>query len=424
LEGYEVCLKLFEPASQAQKEEVKLFEAEYNNSRNLDYPLVVDTYDMFEWNGHHFIMMEYVEGSTLLDYCNSWGHVPLETLRVIFSELVVTLDHLRRCGVIHRDLKCENIMLDKNLNVRVIDFGFARELITKDALCSTQCGSPAYMAPEIILNQPYDFSADIWSLGCIFYAGVTGNLPFYDENVSQQLRNALEKEPVFPPTMPPSLVDLISGMLRKDPCCRFTIDQIRSHPWLITDPSGEITGLYDDYLEDHIIRSNEGTPLDSEILARIGYTDEESSLRRALRSNIRNRDVLRYRIFKKQAVTEELVNLKKYLFASAPIQRLSLPNPGKFQTPARRLSMIAQSRLRLKNSSATNVAPPGTPLTKTMTGVVASNPALKTRPIPMLICGPKRARRSSPAPTMITRRHRVSSFDPLTALDADNDQEL
>jgi serine/threonine protein kinase len=385
----------------------------------LDYPLIVDTYDIFDAGHYRCIMMEYVNGSTFLDYCNSRSRADIEMLRVIFSELVLTIEYLHGHGIIHRDLKCENIMLDANCNIRLIDFGFSKELQSENALCSTQCGSPAYMAPEIVLNQPYDFAADIRSLGVIFYAASTGSLPFPGDSVSQQLRNILHTEPVFPPDLPPLLIELISGMLRKDPTQRFNIDQIKAHPWLITDLDGHRSGIYGEFLEERIVRANPELPLDGSVLGIMDWNGDEEALRRAVVSNERTRETLQYRILRKISLTTEMAILKDHLF-TPPVQILgaagvnsSLAFLARVHSAQRRLS-LGGGGVPTRRSSALNVTTTG--LSRTMTGVppMPGSGQPKVRPIakmqlPALRPGANKSQGPSAGP--LIRRTRAPSFD-------------
>ena len=131
----------------------------------------------------------------------------------------------------HRDLKAENILLDRYNNIRLIDFGLSNGFSKIDPELKTACGSPAYAAPEMIQGCPYTKAADVWSAGVVLYAMVAGRLPFDDSNVQTLMQKVVYTEATYPPSMSRSLVDLLKRLLSKNPEKRLTIPQIINHPW-------------------------------------------------------------------------------------------------------------------------------------------------------------------------------------------------
>lgn len=203
-----------------------------------EYPLIVDIFDVFEFNGHQCILMEFVEGETLLDYANSMKISCEEEAKFIFAEIAMAVNHLHNTvHIAHRDLKCENVMINPCGDVKLIDFGFACEGAN---LMQTQCGSPCYMAPELIQGSRYTKEVDIWSLGIILYAITNGDLPFNSDNDAKLFDQILNQKPAFKYNLSPELIDLISGMLRKNPLERFTIKEVLNHPWLQVQANGQI----------------------------------------------------------------------------------------------------------------------------------------------------------------------------------------
>lgn len=200
------------------------------------HPLVADLYDLFEYKGNSYLMQQYVEGSTLLDYVNSRGPMREDLARMFFAQMLAVVDHLHNTlNIVHRDLKCENIIIDSSSNIHLIDFGFARE---GASAMSTDCGSPDYMAPEVIAGLKYDKSVDIWALGVTLYAMTVGTLPFDNKNIGMIFHNILHTTPSFPDMMSIGLVDLLTKMLEKNPKKRITLKEILEHPWLTFDSSG------------------------------------------------------------------------------------------------------------------------------------------------------------------------------------------
>jgi serine/threonine protein kinase len=147
-------------------------------------------------------------------------------------ELISVLDYLHHeKRVAHRDLKCENVLLDRYHNIRVIDFGLSNMFSELSPTLQTACGSPAYAAPEMIQGQPYTQAADIWSSGIVLFAITAGYLPFDDDNVQRLLQKVVYTDPEYPPFFSPQLIDLLDKMLCKEPDHRMTTEGVKNHPW-------------------------------------------------------------------------------------------------------------------------------------------------------------------------------------------------
>ncbi|XP_026320971.1 testis-specific serine/threonine-protein kinase 3-like isoform X4 [Hyposmocoma kahamanoa] len=140
-----------------------------------------------------YIVMEYAENGSLLDIIRKDQHIDEMRGRRWFRQLVEAVEYCHERGVVHRDIKCENLLMDHSLNIKLSDFGFARgHMKPKNgvyALSETFCGSYAYASPEILKGVPYrPQDSDIWSMGVVLYAIVYGRLPFDDTNYSQLLK--------------------------------------------------------------------------------------------------------------------------------------------------------------------------------------------------------------------------------------------
>jgi serine/threonine protein kinase len=123
--------------------------------------------------------MEYLPNGTLHEFIKKYQKFEEDHAKRLFLQLIAVLDYLHhKKHIVHRDLKSENIMLDKNYNIRVVDFGFSRTFQSDDSLFYTKCGSLSFVAPEIIFGQPYNSKCDIWSSGIILYHMLCGKFPF------------------------------------------------------------------------------------------------------------------------------------------------------------------------------------------------------------------------------------------------------
>jgi serine/threonine protein kinase len=198
---------------------------------HVKHPFIVELFSDFQESGNRYLVMEFLPNGDPRDRLNKTGPLAEDTVRYYFLQLVWALEYLHlEKHVAHRDLKCENILFDKYDNLRLIDFGLSR-MSEGGSDFSSVCGSPSYVAPEIIQHMPYKLSADIWSLGIVLYAMAVGQLPFVDDQTEILLRKILEEPVTYPTFLSPHLIDLLKGLLCKKPEHRLTIDQIKTHPW-------------------------------------------------------------------------------------------------------------------------------------------------------------------------------------------------
>jgi len=134
--------------------------------------------------------------------------------------------------VIHRDVKLDNILLDCDKGVKVCDFGVSK-IIKKGQFIKEQCGTPAYLAPEIIIDQGYEgYFVDMWSLGVLLYAMVCGTVPFKAQNLEDLHKLILKGDFTFPVELSQDAQSIIRGLIRLNPKERLTIPQLLCHPWL------------------------------------------------------------------------------------------------------------------------------------------------------------------------------------------------
>ena len=200
--------------------------------KTLDHPFCVSFFESLEDSKFFYLVMEYVEGRTVFRLISAKGSLPEWLCRHIFCQLISALEYLHEeKKMVHRDLKAENIMIDRYGNIRLIDFGLSNRFSGDVRILHTACGSPAYAPPEMFKGEDYNSSADLWSAGVVLYALSVGKLPFEDKNLQNLIKKIVSAEPDYPDTMNPQLVDLLHRMLMKDLSCRMSIRKIRSHPW-------------------------------------------------------------------------------------------------------------------------------------------------------------------------------------------------
>ncbi|CAF3223356.1 unnamed protein product [Rotaria socialis] len=201
--------------------------------QQINHSHIIQVYDIFSYGNKLCIVMELAK-TDLLDYVKLIGRLDEDKARKMFTQLISSVDYLHQINIVHRDLKCENVLLDKSFDVKLSDFGFARVIQTNE-LSHTYCGSAAYASCEILQGIPYNaIPADIWSCGVILYIMVYGSMPFDDSNIRKLVRCQLEKKIHFSRYKPLSMEckQLISSLLEPDIKIRATIVHIKNNDWI------------------------------------------------------------------------------------------------------------------------------------------------------------------------------------------------
>jgi hypothetical protein len=172
-------------------------------------------------------------GDELYNYLLRHGPLPVEKVKRIFTQLVGAVAYVHSKSCVHRDLKLENILLDKQENVKLCDFGFTREYEGKASYLQTFCGTICYSAPEMLKGEKYaGEKVDVWSLGIILYALLAGELPYDDDDDQITKRRILLEEPTFNDKFTDDAKALINLLLSKRPLIRPSLDEILAHPFL------------------------------------------------------------------------------------------------------------------------------------------------------------------------------------------------
>lgn len=208
------------------EDKMKTIYQEHEIHKTLNHPFICRYYTSFETEHLFIVSMELIEGISLLEYVNQNRGLKIEDAQNIFGQLIIAMEYLHsEKNVTHRDLKLENIMVDRFNNIRLIDFGFS----TPKLIMTTLCGSIPYCAPEILKGQAYTKEADIWCMGIILYSLVTDKLPFYSANMKKMINTICEQEPDYSLIKNQDLKDLLSKLLIKDQAQRIMMHDIKNH---------------------------------------------------------------------------------------------------------------------------------------------------------------------------------------------------
>ncbi|XP_020824434.2 testis-specific serine/threonine-protein kinase 4 isoform X3 [Phascolarctos cinereus] len=215
----------------------------------LRHKYLINFYQAIETTSRVYMILELAQGGDVLDWIQRFGACSEHLAGKWFSQLTLGIAYLHSKGIVHRDLKLENMLLDKRENVKISDFGFSKMVSTDiqsqerpsqhltacfSQLSRTYCGSFAYACPEILLGLPYNpFLSDIWSMGVILYTLVVARLPFDDTNLKRLLRET-QREVTFPTNrlISQECKNLIHTMLRQA-INRATILDIVKNPWVL-----------------------------------------------------------------------------------------------------------------------------------------------------------------------------------------------
>ncbi|KAI4344273.1 hypothetical protein L6164_011519 [Bauhinia variegata] len=199
----------------------------------MKHPNIVQLHEVMASKSKIYIAMELVRGGELFNKIAK-GRLREDVARFYFQQLISAVDFCHSRGVYHRDLKPENLLLGEDGNLKVTDFGLSTfsEHLRKDGLLHTTCGTPAYVAPEVIGKKGYDGAkADIWSCGVILYVLLAGFLPFQDDNLVALYKKIYRADFKCPPWFSPEARRLISKLLDPNPNTRITISKIMESSW-------------------------------------------------------------------------------------------------------------------------------------------------------------------------------------------------
>ncbi|KDO33468.1 PLK protein kinase [Saprolegnia parasitica CBS 223.65] len=215
--------------SQARSEEMQ----ELAIQRSLDHPNILKILDVFQDARNVFIVLEPCARGSLQALVKGKRPVVEDEAKHYVYQLVSGVDYLHRAHIIHRDLKLSNLLVTEQGTLKIADFGLATSF-TRHTPPSTICGTPNFIAPEVLLGKPYSYAADLWSIGCIVFTLLTGHPPFQGDSVSDTLRNisAQTSSLAFPPFVSSTAQDFVRSLLCVEPAERLPCHALSHHPWL------------------------------------------------------------------------------------------------------------------------------------------------------------------------------------------------
>ncbi len=223
----EVAIKILRSELCADPVSVVRFEREAQAATTLSHPNIVEIYDVGEYKGHRYIVMEYVPGRTLKQVIRSRGSLEPDEAIDIEKQLVSAVSEAHHKGIIHRDIKPQNIIVKSDGSIKILDFGIA---IAKGNIQVTQAnnvmGSVHYLAPELAKGKPASVQSDIYALGIVLFEMLSGDVPFKADSAVQvalmQMRNEMPSIRTINPSIPQSIENIITRATAKDPSKRYS----------------------------------------------------------------------------------------------------------------------------------------------------------------------------------------------------------
>lgn len=195
------------------------------------HPFIVNICFAFQNETKVYLGLEYVPGGELFHHLRAKGKLPVEEVRLYIAQLCLAIDYLHSFNVIYRDLKSENVLIDVDGYVKLTDFGLAKTLTPDLKQTDTFCGTNEYLAPEIVLRNPYGPEIDWWAMGILTYELLYGVTPFHDSTKLKIFKGILNEDPKFPDDADESIKSFISVLLVKEPEKRAKFKDIKDHPF-------------------------------------------------------------------------------------------------------------------------------------------------------------------------------------------------
>ncbi|XP_032405951.1 calcium/calmodulin-dependent protein kinase type 1D [Xiphophorus hellerii] len=220
-------------------------ENEINVLKRIKHDNVVGLEDFYESQTHYYLVMQLVSGGELFDRILDKGVYTEKDASKVIKQVLEAVSYLHKNSIVHRDLKPENLLyynMDENAKIMVSDFGLSKTL--EHGVMSTACGTPGYVAPEVLAQKPYSKAVDCWSIGVITYILLCGYPPFFEENETRLFSKIMRAEYAFHSPfwddISESAKDFIRNMMEKKPTKRFTTEQALRHPWIAENTAKDL----------------------------------------------------------------------------------------------------------------------------------------------------------------------------------------
>lgn len=226
-----LAIKSIQKSKLMEKESIHTVVSERNILTRVHHPFIINIKFAFQSESKFYLGLEYAAGGELFTHLTKVKSVEYDDLRLYIIEIALALNYLHKLGIIYRDLKAENVLLDSDGHIKLTDFGLSK-ILAPNQQTSTFCGTAEYLAPEMIKNETYSFAVDWWTLGILVYEMFFGKTPFYHANKRRLYKNITTNEPMFKKGADEDVKSFITMLLRKNPAQRGTFEDIENHQFL------------------------------------------------------------------------------------------------------------------------------------------------------------------------------------------------
>jgi len=211
------AMKVLKKQQLVARKQVAHTQTERKVLEEIDHPFIVSLRYAFQTNDKLYMILDYFTGGELFHHLKNTGRFSEERARFYAAQITLALECLHQHTIVYRDLKPENVLLDEDGNIRLTDFGLSKESVTNNVLTHTFCGTPEYLAPEVIHGTGYNQAVDWWSLGTLLYEMLTGLPPFYNENLHVMYEKIIRAKLTFPNYLSNSAKSFLSALLERNP---------------------------------------------------------------------------------------------------------------------------------------------------------------------------------------------------------------
>ncbi|XP_008266169.2 serine/threonine-protein kinase PLK4 isoform X1 [Oryctolagus cuniculus] len=231
--GLEVAIKMIDKKAMYKAGMVQRVQNEVKIHCQLKHPSILELYNYFEDNNYVYLVLEMCHNGEMNRYLkNRMKPFSENEARHFMYQIITGLLYLHSHGILHRDLTLSNLLLTRNMNIKIADFGLATQLKMPHEKHYTLCGTPNYISPEIATRSAHGLESDVWSLGCMFYTLLIGRPPFDTDTVKNTLNKVVLADYEMPAFLSREAKDLIHQLLRRNPADRLSLSSVMDHPFM------------------------------------------------------------------------------------------------------------------------------------------------------------------------------------------------
>uniref|UniRef100_A0A8C7AU88 Serine/threonine-protein kinase PLK4 n=1 Tax=Neovison vison TaxID=452646 RepID=A0A8C7AU88_NEOVI len=236
--GLEVAIKMIDKKAMYKAGMVQRVQNEVKIHCQLKHPSILELYNYFEDNNYVYLVLEMCHNGEMNRYLkNRMKPFSENEARHFMHQIITGMLYLHSHGILHRDLTLSNLLLTRNMNIKIADFGLATQLKMPHEKHYTLCGTPNYISPEIATRSAHGLESDVWSLGCMFYTLLIGRPPFDTDTVKNTLNKVVLADYEMPTFLTREAKDLIHQLLRRNPADRLSLSSILDHPFMSRNSS-------------------------------------------------------------------------------------------------------------------------------------------------------------------------------------------